>query len=588
MRFRSEIGQNSNQKNLLFAAVVIVLLSLHFYDITADPSILKSTEDIHDEAWWAENARQKILYDRWTVDGIAGALAAGPLTVAWHYMVFSIGGVSFLSLRLISLIPFSALILVMLMRFRFSAIDPSDKLVLRNTLLLLLCLPLLFEWTRLGHPETMMSCLGIASFALGRNEGKFNLLFAGAIAALGLFVKGSFVYHFAALGIVLSGFNYQHFFRRGLMFALGASSIAVPVWLFYYLPNATFFQTFQNLFAGEYYTWEQLLHPAGIIFRLMHIAQKPFLNDPLSGLLVTILLIQFLLGRAPRDSFNYRTLLLWSFLLTLGSDFSPRRLVFSLFLLPFAITEPQNESRLPWWKAGIVYSLLAIQLLPYFWPQSWLSWKLSTTGIEYSSAIWLALCVQTTIAMMYSFSIDRLIHDKKVRAMFLLVPVFLWWLMLLYFGWQRLHCGALSEQMLMLLFIACFLCLLACLLLKKLQVAAILLLSCLWLGMVLPGRSYGVADAAKFLAQKGKPGDYAIGYGLPYTLTFLSPVSPVFHPDSEKKLPVRWCIGLSSPEFPNRNISTDNLRFFHGEALQSQSFSLYNQREKAWILERSH
>jgi hypothetical protein len=65
------LGLPLHWKSVLWVLLVLLFLGLHFYDAQADPSLLKTTEDIHDEAWWAENARQKVLYDRWTVDCIA-------------------------------------------------------------------------------------------------------------------------------------------------------------------------------------------------------------------------------------------------------------------------------------------------------------------------------------------------------------------------------------------------------------------------------------------------------------------------------------------------------------------------------------
>jgi len=564
-----------------------VLLSLHFYDINADPSILKSTEDIHDEAWWAENARQKILNDRWTSDGVAGALAAGPFTVVWYYLVFSTLGISFFTLRLISLIPFSLLIFVLLYRYLFKSKESHVKSSLRNTLLMLLYLPLLFDWTRLGHPEMLMSCLGLASFVVGRKDGKYNMIFSGIIAALALFVKGSFVYHFLAIGIVLMGTDYRLFFRRGMQFGAGAAIVALPMWFAYYLPNADFFATYQNLFAGEYYTWQQLLHPAGIVFRLIHIAEKPFINDPVSSILIAVLALRLLSGKSSHDTCSFTALLFVSFLLVLGSDFSPRRLVFSMLLLPFALTEKQVDSPSSWWKNGIVYSVLALQLMPYCWPKAWISWKITHVGIDYSNLLWLAVVAQTVFTMGFAYVISRFKDKSKFNFFLSLLPVMAWWFVIQQHTWQRINCGLLNETEVLTLLVAGALCLWLCFIIPSRQAVAIMLLCCLWLGIVFPMRSHGVEAAAQFLAKEGKRNDYAIGYGLPYTITFLSSISPVFHPDSEKKLPVRWCIGVSSPEFRYRSNEADQNRFFPGEAVKSHSFSLYNKREKAWILERT-
>jgi hypothetical protein len=573
--------------HLLFVLGVLCLWGLHFYDITADPSLLKSTEDIHDEAWWAENARQKILYDRWTVDGIAGALAAGPLTVAWHYIVFSIGGINFFTLRLISLIPFSVLILSLFVRSRSTALPGPEKASLRDTLLLLLCFPLVFDWSRLGHPEMLMGCLGIASFAIGRRDAKFNLIVAGFIAAVGLFVKGSFVYHFLAIGLVLSGSDYRHFFRRGFLFSTGAAIVVLPIWFGYYLPNAAFFETYQNLFAGEYYTWSQLLHPEGIIFRLIHLVEKPFINDPLSSILITILLLRFLSRKVPREKFSYSALLLFSFLLVLGSDFSPRRLVFPMLLLPFALAESHQYSKISWWKNGIVYWILSLQILPYCWPKAWLTWQLAGGGLDYSPWLWVAVFAQALLCAGLAYALNSFSPSNKQRLMLMSLPVLFWWIGIQFHTWHRLNCGIASELVILLLIVLGALCLLSCMVMERHRFNALAILSLLWILLAFNTRSHGVEIAANFLAKEGKPKEYAIGYGLPYTLTFLSPVSPVFHPDSERKLPIRWCIGVSSLEFPNRSMEADVKRFFPNCSAMHHTFGLYGKREEAWISERA-
>ena len=585
MQLPFDININPTWKSWLFIAMALFLLALHFYDITADPSLLKSTEDIHDEAWWAENARQKILYDRWTVDGIAGALAAGPLTVVWQYMVFSIGGINFFTLRLISLLPFSLLILSLLVRSCSTVIPEPEKSTLRNTLLLLLCFPLVFDWSRLGHPEMLMGCLGIASFAIGRKEGKYNLIVAGVLAALALFVKGSFVYHFLAIGLVLAGSDYRHFFRRGLLFSTGAAIVVLPFWFGYYLPNAAFFETYQNLFAGEYYTWGQLLHPAGIIFRLIHLVEKPFINDPLSSILIAVLLLRFLSGKVPREKFSYSALLLFSFLLVLGSDFSPRRLVFPMLLLPFALAESQNDLKIRWWKIGIVYWILSLQLLPYCWPKAWLTWQLAGGGLNYSHWLWVAVFAQALLCAGLAYALNRYIPRNKQRKIGVSLPVVFWWIGVQFHSWQRLNCSIASESVILFLIGLGALCLLSCVVMERHRFNAIAILSLLWILLAFNTRSHGVEIAANFLAKEGKPNEYAIGYGLPYTLTFLSPVSPVFHPDSERKLPIRWCIGMSSPEFPNRSMEADAKRFFPNCSAMHHTFGLYGKREEAWISE---
>jgi hypothetical protein len=580
------LGLPLHRKSVLWILLVLLLLGLHFYDAEADPSLLKTTEDIHDEAWWAENARQKVLYDRWTVDGIAGVLAAGPLTVAWHYGVFSVWGINFYSLRIIALLPFTLLVLALLFRKKRHESSEKNSLNYKHVALLLVSLPLVLDWSRLGHPEMLMACLGICSFMIGRREGKYNLVYAGSIAALGLFVKGSFVYHFLAIALVLSGTEMKHFIRRGIFFSFGAGLIVLPFWFGYFVPNAAFFETYTNLFAGEYYTWQQLLHPAGIVFRLTYLAEKSFVNDPLSSIGIALLLIRYIQGHVPRERFSFTALLAWAFALILLSDFSPRRAVFVLMLLPFALLEPQKQARIVWWKTGILYGLISLTLLPYCWPDAWLRWSLLNGRLDYTGMLWIAVFVHVVASMGLSYGIQHLKHERLKNIVFAL-PVFLWWILLQKSSWQRLNCGIVNEHFLTILIFAGALCLLICVRYPKHTYGGIAILSVFWIGLMIQTRSHQVLNAANYLKIHGKANEYAIGYGLPYTLTFLSPVSPVFHPESERKLPIRWCIGLSSPEFSNRTVESYCERYCPNGTKTMQTFPLYDKREEAWILERS-
>jgi hypothetical protein len=379
----------------------------------------------------------------------------------------------------------------------------------------------------------------------------------------------------------------KQFIRRGIAFSFGAGLIVLPFWFGYFEPNAAFFETYQNLFAGDYYTWQQMLHPAGIIFRLSNLAEKPFVNDPLSSIGIALLLIRFIQGKVPHERYSFTTLLAWAFALILLSDFSPRRAVFLLMLIPFALLEQQKQSHRIWWKIGILYGVFSLTLLPHCWPESWLSWSLQNGRLDYNGMLWIAVFAQFAACMGLSYGIQHLKHERLKNIVDAL-PVFLWWIFLQRTDWQRLNCGIASEHFLTILFLAGVLCLLLCLRYPMRAYTYIATLSVFWIGLMFQTRSHQVLKAANFLKTHGKAYDYAIGYGmLPYTLTFLSPVSPVFHPESEQRLPIRWCIGLSSPEFPNRSMEADVKRFFPNSSVTNHTFRLYGKREEAWILERS-
>jgi hypothetical protein len=580
MLVTNKIITNFNWKNLLFIFSVLVLLGLHFYNIKADPSVLKSTEDIHDEAWWAENARQKILYDRWTSDGIAGALAAGPLTVGWHYLVFSTARISFFTLRLISLIPFSLLVLAWLYRYLFNTKEINARSRLRNTLLMLLCLPLLFDWSRLGHPEMLMSCLGFASFEIGRKEGKLNLILSGFIAALALFVKGSFAYHFLAIGLVLLGTDYRLFIRRGLMFFAGAAIVIVPMWVAYYLPNAAFFETYQTLFMGDYFTWQQLLHPAGIFLRLIHLVEKPFINDPVSSILIAVLLLRFLTGKTTLNRYSYSTLLLVCFLLALCSDFSPRRFVFPLLLLPFAFNEPLVETKIKRWQTSLLLSVLSLSVFNYCWPSAWLEWSTLNGQLVYNEKLWIGIIAHAMMGVALAYGIQFVESKSGIKNVMWAIPLVLWWMVVQKSGWNHLEHGNVAHWILIRPIVMGALCLIYIVCFKRWHVQAIMVVSGLWLILQMITSECSMYNAAKYFAGIGKRGEYAIGSNMPCTATFLSPVSPVFHPASEAYLNAHWCIELSSPEKKGS----------HPILLPGQTsvktFSVYNGRETLRIYRR--
>jgi hypothetical protein len=200
--------------------------------------------------------------------------------------------------------------------------------------------------------------------------------------------------------------------------------------------------------------------------------------------------------------------------------------------------------------------------------------------------LWIAVFAQFAACMVLSYGIQHLKHER-LKNIVDAMPVLLWWIFLQRTGWQRLNSGIASEHFLTILILAGALCLLLCIRYPKHTYASIATLSVFWIGLMLQTRSHQVLNAANFLKTQGKANEYAIGYGLPYTLTFLSPISPVFHPESEQRLPIRWCIGLSSPEFPNRNMEADVMRFFPNNSVRNHTFGLYGKREEAWILERS-
>jgi hypothetical protein len=103
-------------KKKLFVVIIVLLALSRFLFPESDPAWWKSTDDIHDEAWWAENVRRMLLGESWPGDAFARAWAVGPITACWHWMSFKLFGINYFSLRLIAIIPSTLSILLILFK----------------------------------------------------------------------------------------------------------------------------------------------------------------------------------------------------------------------------------------------------------------------------------------------------------------------------------------------------------------------------------------------------------------------------------------------------------------------------------------
>jgi hypothetical protein len=165
---------------LILAAIMIVLWP------EADPSWLKPATDIHDAAWWADPAKQKILHGSWMNGPFAGALAVGPLSVILHFLSFKAFGIGFVSLRLMSIIP--AILMGFWIRIYVKELDGSRASIL------LLSSTACFTLARLGLPEIWMGFLLLMSiFTIQKGTVKSSVL-AGVLLFLAFLIKASFLY----------------------------------------------------------------------------------------------------------------------------------------------------------------------------------------------------------------------------------------------------------------------------------------------------------------------------------------------------------------------------------------------------------
>lgn len=550
-------------------------MALRFVFPEADPSYLKSTEDIHDEAWWSENARQKILYNRWTVDGVAGALAAGPFTVLWHYAVFKSFGISFLSLRLLSLLSSVGLLFILWL---------SKKEELKKSTVLLAALPIIFDWSRLGHPEMMLSFLGISAYLIGSKKNNRNVLAAGFVSALALFVKGSFIYYVLPIALACSLTFPHEALRRLLLYCAGFAVICLPMWLFYYIPNTSFFADFYTLFSKDYYSWQQLLHPIGWLYRLVFISSKPFLQDPFILFFIASILLKRLYGQVPINTYGFTFILALCFFLLLGSDFAPRRFVFLFILLPLAWNEATFSKSVSIHFHIILLWVLSLSCMPFIWPS-----EIFQLGFEHGSlqfnAFFLPACfIHLVLIALVVFGFRFFNPSGKLIQVVSMGFVIIWTFFAFSKGISPHHLNPIESRWFLSGLIFLVIGLSVFVFLRKLTFIFLVFASIIWLGAYFMHISFQTRNAAQFLQVNAKAGTYAIGAGLPYTMTFLSPVSPVFHPKSPYKNQADWCIGISSPDFPER--TAENSCMLAETPIQSHihHFPLYHNRENVWIV----
>jgi hypothetical protein len=323
--------------NILDCCLIVAAIMLFLWP-EADPSWLKPATDIHDAAWWADPAKQKILHGTWMNGPFAGAIAVGPLTVWLHFITFKLFGIGFFSLRLISIIP--AVFAAALLRFRSSDFSAA------SAALLLLTSTSWFTWARLGLPELWMGFLLLASIHLLQKGGIKNSIFAAFCLLGGLLLKASFVYHLLLILPVLLLTKHRQDKYKWTFF-LGAFSIgALVYYLGYLLPNEDLFSPFFTEFSANYFSLKQLLDPAGIFARIVFLTDREFFQDPSVVLLVIALLIKLGSGYRPSSRLSFTALFFLGVLLLLPSDFAGRRFIPLFPLLIVAAIEPYVEESL--------------------------------------------------------------------------------------------------------------------------------------------------------------------------------------------------------------------------------------------------
>lgn len=313
-----------NRKIFLFAAVSIILLRWVFPE--ADPPWFKDLGDFHDETWWAENARRKILFNTWFWDQFAGALAAGPLSALWHYLTFKVFGISFFSLRLIALVPATLTGLILLKSSHFHTQKQGW------IILLILTSAGWFAYSRIGYIESMLLFIFISTIALFKIGSKSGSVAGVILLCGGMLFKGSFIYLALPL-LVWSAFQPGLTIKHKTSRLIGFGALSIFFWLIYYYPHQELFLPYSAQIKAQFYSTSQLLHPGGWLARLIWLPSKETFSAPFTGWILILLLTKWVKNGIASLQNSFSFLLILCVLFALPSDFSDRRLVF-FFILP--------------------------------------------------------------------------------------------------------------------------------------------------------------------------------------------------------------------------------------------------------------
>jgi hypothetical protein len=557
------MGKQFRPGNFLIISLIVVLAGMRLLFPEADPSWLKATDDSFDETWWAENARQQILFHRWMGDDYAGAMAVSPISTGIFFLIFKAFGIHFFSLRLMGLIP--AILAILLLAFR-KAGKPENERINQFMALLLASSPTLFVWSKIGQLESLLGFILIVVVLTGRKPGIRAVILAGIIAAIGIQVKASFTLFIIPLGIWCSQLDDEFNRKRAFGFILGFSVTTLVFYLGYYLPNLEKFKVYYEAIQNRSIPATVLLDPRGWPLRIGWLTTKDFLCEPVTLFSTLLLLIRYAVNRIPVHKFSFTSFLLLCFLVTLFSDFSERRFIPLLFIMPFALMEETKPGNANKWGLIAGSFILLLGLLPVF-PK--FNWFVSPNSVgfnrDFETMYPLLILLLILCSLLYVFSL-------KYRKLNLPNMLF----MLSALVWASRCCHGISLRFGPLTGISkdfifygiSGICVIMGVLLGRsllsesenfnslfgkflritLFTGSILCISCL----IRP--SWNLRTAAEYLAINGKAGETSIGPPSSFSLTFLSLVTPHHYLDLELNpknrstdSTIHWYCAISTP-----------------------------------------
>jgi 4-amino-4-deoxy-L-arabinose transferase-like glycosyltransferase len=349
-----------------FILLFILITIGKFCILNADPSWLKSLNDAHDEVWWADNARLKILFNEWQMDVFSGARAVSPVGTCLFFLSFKLFGINFFSLRIFSFLAGvgSALIFLRILK-KFNANYSYEK-----TLVFFIGSTLSI-WSALGQWEATLSLLFLIGihWVLGKQSIENSILIS-VILSLGILIKPTFVYY----AIPLLGFYfYNHNFKTTLkkpliLFSLVLPSIIILLafQLVYFNPNYNVFAPYYNQFSSIYYSAFDLINPSFWLIKISGIFDNEWFLYPD----IAILLVFTMLQEKSNKNKSIYLLLGLCFLSLLFSDFNSRRFIMLTPLLYLIVmttdVKIKNVFNSNTAKTNIILSIFLIAVVGFY------------------------------------------------------------------------------------------------------------------------------------------------------------------------------------------------------------------------------
>jgi hypothetical protein len=534
-------------KKKLFVGFIVLLALSRFLFPESDPAWWKSTDDIHDEAWWAENVRRMLLGEPWPGDAFARAWAVGPITACWHWMSFKLFGINYFSLRLIAIIPSSLSILLIL----FKKIPGFDDNKRYKAAIILAVLPAFWSLSRIGHTEAMLSFLFLLIVYLSYSTNRGHWLLIGFLMLLGILFKFSFVY--------FSGALFTWFLFRGIRLKkiLLALSVCVVLgclsYVFYFYPNRQEFQPFYSYFSASFYSIEQLLDPRGWLLRLAWLPEKNFVTNPLNVILISAILIRLGQGRIPIRRTGISSLIVISILFLLGSDFSDRRLIILLVILPLALFEDHTIES----SSTFRYSIAWFCGLPVFVTFSNLHMLNEGNSLnELLKIVPVFILVYSLFFLIIKFIFAKYVSNSSLRILQITI---LFWIGKAIWSSASVFNELTGISFILIALILCFIIGIECYnswfkaisYTRNLSFGLLVLLGIFLISSVTCNPSYTLRDSAYIIKKRCAEGN-GIGSESLVELTLLGSCRPELNLDASKKSIVDssqyvWFAGLTTP-----------------------------------------